>query len=172
MNERWSFGLLVLSYKIRDRLRPRRKILEEGGFKPGDRVLDFGCGPGSYILPLSEMVAPGGEIYALDINPLAIRKIEDLVKRNQLTNVRTILSDGPTGLPDEFLDGVVLYDVFHDLKQPGLILRELHRVLKPGGILSFSDHHLKEGKIVSALTEANLFKLSRKGKFSYTFHKL
>ncbi len=172
MKDRQHFRFLGLSYKIRDRLRPRRTILKEAGFKPGDRVLDFGCGPGSYILPLAEMVGPGGEVYALDINPLAIKKVEDLVQRNQLKNIKTILSDGPTGLPDEFLDAVLLYDVFHDLKQPEVILRELHRVLKPEGILSFSDHHLKEDRIVKSVTEANLFQLIGKGKFTYTFRKL
>jgi len=172
MNKQLHFHLLALSYKIRDLRRPRRKILEEAGIKPGDRVLDFGCGPGSYILPLVEMVGPPGKIYALDINPLAIRMVQRLAERNQLKNISTINSAGTTGLPDDYLDVILLYDVFHDLQHPKEVLRELHRILKPGGILSVSDHHLRGGQVIQALTEGNLFKLSKKGRFTYSFNKI
>ncbi|HAR35897.1 MAG TPA: SAM-dependent methyltransferase [Acidobacteria bacterium] len=172
MKKRLHFLLLALSYKIRDLRRPRRIILEEVEIKPGDRVLDFGCGPGSYLLPLVEMVGPPGKIYALDINPLAIRMVRGLAERKQLKNISTIHSDGPTGLPDDYLDVVLLYDVFHHLEQPQEVLRELHRILKPGGILSVSDHHLKASQIIQALTESNLFKLLKTGRFTYSFNKI
>ncbi|MGB9894088.1 MAG: class I SAM-dependent methyltransferase [Candidatus Saccharicenans sp.] len=166
------FFLMSLSYKVRDFLWPRRLILKETGIKLGDRVLDFGCGPGSYILPLARMVDSQGEIYALDINPLAVRRIEALAKKNELKNIKTIQSDGPTGIPDDYFDAILLYDLFHDLKNPEAILKELHRVLKPEGTLSFSDHHLKEGQIIKALTSSNLFRLVKKGRFTYSFRKI
>ncbi|MBC7350344.1 MAG: class I SAM-dependent methyltransferase [Candidatus Aminicenantes bacterium] len=172
MKKRLHFHLLALSYKIRDLRRPRRIILEEVEIKPGDRVLDFGCGPGSYLLLLVEMVGPHGKIYALDINPLAIRMVQGLAERKQLKNISTIHSDGPTGLPDDYLDVVLLFDVFHHLEQPQAVLRELHRILRPGGILSVSDHHLKGSQIIQALTEGNLFKLSKTGRFTYSFNKI
>ncbi|MGQ9800525.1 MAG: hypothetical protein ACUVRL_02505 [Candidatus Saccharicenans sp.] len=50
MEKHLHFQLMALSYKIRDLLRPRRIILKEAGIKPGDRVLDFGCGLGNYLL--------------------------------------------------------------------------------------------------------------------------
>ena len=64
--------------------------------------------------------------------------------KNKLTNIETILSDRKTGLPDERIDVASLYDVFHDLTDPKGVLEELHRVLKLDGILSLSDHHLKQ----------------------------
>jgi len=51
------------------------------------------------------------------------------------------------------------------------VLEELRRVLKPDGILSFSDHHMKENEIVSKVTSRGLFRLSRKGKRTYSFSK-
>jgi len=43
--------------------------------------------------------------------------------------------------------------------------------LKPDGILSFSDHHMKEKEIVAEVTKSRLFRLSRKGQRTYTFLK-
>jgi ubiquinone/menaquinone biosynthesis C-methylase UbiE len=166
-----GFRLMALGYKFRDLRLPRMNILKEVGIKPGFQVLDYGCGPGSYIVPLAELVGESGKIYALDIHPLAVRQVKDIVSKKQLPNVETILSDCQTGLPDNSLDMVLLYDIFHHLSDPDRILKELHRVLKPDGILSFSDHHIKENEIVSRVTDSRLFRLARKGQTTYTFLK-
>lgn len=165
------FRFMSLIFAFQDLHLPRVNILREVGIQPGFRVLDYGCGPGSYIIPLAELVGESGKIYALDIHPLAIRKVRSIASKKQLANVETILSDCQTGLPDNSLDLVLLYDIFHDLSAPNKILEELHRVLKPEGILSFSDHHMKGNKIVSGVTNSGLFKLATKGKRTYTFSK-
>ncbi|MGQ9545811.1 MAG: class I SAM-dependent methyltransferase [Dehalococcoidia bacterium] len=165
------FRLMTFGYKFRDLRLPRMNILKEVGIKPGFHVLDYGCGPGSYIVPLAELVGELGKVYALDIHPLAIRKVRDMAAKKGLANVETIFSYCQTGLPDNSLDVVVLYDVFHHLSDPTGVLKELHRVLKPDGILSFSDHHMKESEIVSRVTSSGLFKLSKKGQRTYSFLK-
>jgi ubiquinone/menaquinone biosynthesis C-methylase UbiE len=147
------------------------KILQEVGIKTGFHVLDYGCGPGSYILPLSELVGKFGKIYALDANPLAIDAVKRLATKKGLTNVRTILSDRETGLSPDSVDIVLLYDILHDLKEHEGVLAELYRVLKPGGILSVSDHHLKKDEIISRVTENGLFRLSAKKENSINFAK-
>jgi ubiquinone/menaquinone biosynthesis C-methylase UbiE len=166
-----SFKGMSLMFRVRDLVRPRKDILIDAGIGPGASVLDFGCGPGGYILPLAKLVGPSGRIYALDINPAAVATVRGLAARRGLANVETILSDGPTGLPDASLDFVLAYDVFHHLSQPGHILAEWRRVLKPAGILSVTDHHLKEDKITAGVTASGLFKLSRKGKKVYNFSR-
>ena len=164
-----DFRFLSLWFKFRDLLRPRINILKEVRIKPGSHVLDYGCGPGSYIVPLAELVGKSGKIYALDIHPLAIRKVKAMASEKGLPNVQAIQSDDETGLPDNSLDVVLLYDVFHLLSDPNRILGELHRVLTPNGILSFGDHHMKENEVVSEVTKSGLFKLARKGQRTYTF---
>ena len=165
------FQFMSVGYKFRDFFLPRKNTLEEVGIELGFHVLDYGCGPGSYIIPLAELVGESGKIYALDIHPLAIRKVQGIVSKKQLLNVETILSDYQTGLPDNNLDVVLLYDIFHHLSDPNAVLKELHRVLKPDGILSFSDHHMKEKEIVAEVTNSGLFRLSRKGQRTYAFLK-
>jgi len=167
----FDFQFMSVGYKFRDFFLPRKDILEEVGIKPGFHVLDYGCGPGSYIVPLAELVGESGKIYALDIHPLAIQKVKDIASKKRLANVGTICSDYQTGLPDNSLNVVLLYDAFHHLSDPDVVLKELHRVLKPDGILSFSDHHMKEKEIVAEVTKSGLFRLSRKGQRTYAFLK-
>jgi len=167
----FDFQFMSVGYKFRDFFLPRKNTLEEVGIETGFHVLDYGCGPGSYIIPLAELVGESGKIYALDIHPLAIQKVQGIVSKKQLLNVETILSDYQTGLPDNNLDVVLLYDIFHHLSDPNAVLKELHRVLKPDGTLSFSDHHMKEKEIVAEVTNSGLFRLSRKGQRTYAFLK-
>jgi ubiquinone/menaquinone biosynthesis C-methylase UbiE len=168
----FHFRLMSIMYKFRDFFVSRTKILKEVGIEEKLQVLDYGCGPGSYIAPLARLVGASGKIFALDIHPLAIKMVQRLVSKKHLTNVITIQSDCQTGLPDESVDVSLLYDVFHDLEHPGEVLKELHRILKPNGILSLSDHHLQEKDIVSGVTEGGLFRLVKKGQRTYTFQKI
>lgn len=167
----FSFKVMSFMFKLRDLFKPRGKVLKEAGIKPGAQVLDFGCGPGGYILLLSRIIGPYGKIYALDINPQAIRSVKTLSSKKNLSNVDTILSDGKTGLPDMSIDYVLLYDVLHHLPQPEEILAELHRVLKPEGILTMSDHHMKDDEINRAITAPGTFKLLRRSKLAFYFTK-
>ncbi len=167
----FGFKTMAFTFKIRDFFRPRTDIVTEVDIKEGFRVLDYGCGSGSYIKAVAKLVGKSGKVYALDIQPLAIEMVKKIVAKKQLTNVETILSDRKTGLPGNSMDRVLLYDVFHDLTDPDAVLEELHRVLKSDGILSFSDHHLKENEIVLRLTKTELFTLLRKGQKTYSFMK-
>jgi len=167
----FHFKFMSSGYKFRDFFLPRKSILKEVGIKPGFHVLDYGCGPGSYIIAAAELAGKSGKIYALDIHPLAIQRVQNIASRKQQTNVETICSDCKTGLLDNSIDVVLSYDTFHTLSDPNGVLEELHRVLKPNGILSFSDHHMKENEILSNLTNRGLFRLSRKDKRTYRFLK-
>jgi ubiquinone/menaquinone biosynthesis C-methylase UbiE len=163
---------MSFAFSIRDFLFPRDNILDEVGIKNGDFVLDFGCGSGSYIVPLAEMVGNSGRIYALDMNPLAIENGRKIVSKNRLLNVQFILSDCDTILPNGCLDIVLMYDVLHDIDDAKPILYEMHRLLKPNGILSCSDHHLSRNEIVSIMTQSILFELSKEGKNTFSFSKV
>jgi ubiquinone/menaquinone biosynthesis C-methylase UbiE len=162
---------MALEFKLRNLSRPRKDILKEVGIKAGFKVLDFGCGPGAYILPLEALVGESGKIYALDVQPLALQMGKTLAFKKHLNNIETILSDCKTGLPDGSMDVVLLYDILHDLSDPQCVFDEISRVLKADGVLSLSDHHLKEDEIVSRVTASGLFKLSQKGIKTLSFGK-
>jgi len=168
-----DFRFMSFGFKFRDLLLPRENTLKEVGIKPGFYVLDYGCGPGSYTIPAAQLVGNSGKVYSLDIHPLAVQRVQSVAARRGLTNIEAILSDCATGLPDKSLDVVLLYDTFHDLNKQDEVLAELHRVLKPDGILSFNDHHMKEeNEIISRITGKGLFTLLRKGERVYNFSKI
>ncbi|RJP65296.1 MAG: class I SAM-dependent methyltransferase [Candidatus Abyssobacteria bacterium SURF_17] len=162
---------MCLLLKIRDWVRPRGEILKEVKIESGFHILDFGCGPGSYSIVAAKLVGPTGKVYSLDVHPLAIERVHSLSSKSGLKNIETIHSDCATGLESGSVDVVLLTDIFHMLKNRSSVLTEAHRVLKPAGILAFSDHHMKENEILSKVPSGGLFKLSRKGKRIYIFAK-
>jgi len=112
------------------------KQLRKSGVREGQTVLDFGCGSGHFTIAAARIVGEKGKVYAQDIHPLAIRAVEKQVAKEKLSNVTTILSDRAITLPDQSVDVVLLYRTFYLVKDRQGLLDEVHRVMKPGGILS------------------------------------
>ena len=158
-------------YKIRDKYLPHNGILKEAGLKPGFNVIDYGCGPGGYIASASEIVGGTGKVYAVDINPLAIQTVSNLIIENNLKNVETILTDCKMNLPNNSIDMVYLFDFFHELKNPEPIINEIHRVIKNNGIFSLYDPMMKKNEIISKITNKNLFRFISMGTKTYNFIK-
>jgi ubiquinone/menaquinone biosynthesis C-methylase UbiE len=112
-----------------------QKELSKLNLAKGQTVLDFGCGIGSFTLPLAQRVGPEGKAFALDREASALAAVEKAARRRGLANIETILSDGPTGLPDRSVDLVLFIGVLPSLEDAAPILAELSRVLKPDGTL-------------------------------------
>jgi len=163
------FRLMSLFLRLRELFSPPQEKLLEAAIKPGEVVLDYGCGIGGYSLAAAELVGAKGKVYAVDIHPLALRTVERRVTSKGLRNVKTLRTDCAISLDGETVDVVLLYDVLHDLPVPELVLEELHRVLKPGGVLSLSDHHMKEEDIVTKVATRGLFRLAGRGARTYSF---
>ncbi len=169
----FAFKLMThMGIPIRNLFIPPNKILSEVGIKPGCQILDFGCGPGVFTIALAEKTGRSGLVYALDIHPLAVKTVEQKALKKNLANIKTILSGCSTSLPDNSLDLIIFFDVFHILDNQEEVLMELHRVLKPEAIMCFSDHHMEDTRIVFALTENGLYKFVGKGKRTYNFSKV
>jgi len=154
-----GFKMMSFLFRIRDRFRNPGKKLQELGIKEGQTVLDFGCGPGSYAIPAARMVGQKGRVYALDIHPLAIKAVEHKAKKKALTNITTILSDRDTGLPEESIDVVLLYDTIHMITDKRALLKELHRAMKAKGLLSILAEHIKVEDVIEIAQKDGLFSL-------------
>ena len=159
------FTLMAFFLALHRRFVDVRKPMERAGIKEGQTVLDFGCGPGFYTIAAAGMVGAKGKVYALDIQPLAVRSVEKKAKKEGLTNITTIMSDRDTGLPDQSIDIALAYDMIHMVKDKQALARELHRVLKPNGVLSVIVGHMKVEDVLKVLEQDGLFSVrDRQGR--------
>jgi ubiquinone/menaquinone biosynthesis C-methylase UbiE len=165
------FKFMTLALKLRDIFKPPRKVLKEANIKAGDTVLDFGCGPGNYSLAAAKLVGKKGQVYSLDIHPMAIKTVKRRALRKGLKNIKPVFSGSDTGFPEKSMDVILVYDVFHEFDEPGKYLAEMHHMLKDEGIISLHDHHLKDQEILDGMTQDNYFQLAKKDKKTYTFEK-
>jgi ubiquinone/menaquinone biosynthesis C-methylase UbiE len=154
-----AFRAMSFYFALRHRLEDVTKPLKKAGITEGQIILDFGCGPGHYAIAAAKMVGQSGRVYALDIHPLAARSVEKKAAKDSLTNIKTILSKRDTGLPDQSIDTVLVYDTIHMIKDKQALTKELHRVLKPDGLLSVIAEHVKVDDIIKMLEQDGLFSL-------------
>lgn len=150
MNGLW-FRLLTLEYRLKMNSVAVLCALKDVGIEPGMSVLDFGCGIGRYSLSAAEAVGSHGVVYAVDVHPLAIKMVEKKAAKARLENIHAVRSDCATGLAAESVDIVLLYDALHDVEDKRAVLRELHRVLRPRGTLSYRDHTLRGEPLLSTM---------------------
>jgi SAM-dependent methyltransferase len=90
----------------------------------------------------AKRVGAGGVAYAVDINPEAIRYIGDRAQKENLLNVKAILSkaDDP-GLPASSVDVVLLLKTYHEVAQPVTLLKNLRAALRPGAKVGIIDRN-------------------------------
>jgi ubiquinone/menaquinone biosynthesis C-methylase UbiE len=118
------------------------KNFETLGLKPGQTVIDYGCGPARYIQIASNTVGKSGKIIAVDIHPLAISKVKEKIKKYKLTNVEAVLAEKyNTSILNDTADVVYALDMFHMIEQPNELLKELSRLVKRDGTIIIEDGH-------------------------------
>ena len=120
-----------------------RHALDRAGLRPGETVLELGPGPGAFTLEAARRVGPAGRIIAVDIQPEMIAQVAARVKAAGATNVEThVASAYELPLPDASVDRAFLITVLPEIPDPVRALREIHRALKPGGIVSMTEEFL------------------------------
>ncbi|MEW6716858.1 MAG: class I SAM-dependent methyltransferase [Chloroflexota bacterium] len=164
--------LMVLRDATRTKKKSVAQLAKYGVTEIGQVVLDYGCGTGSYAISASHVVGDTGKVYAADINPFALYMVRLKARLKGLKNVETILTDKYTGLPEDSVDVVFMSDAFHDFRDKEGIIREMHRVLRPGGHLSISeDLDRKIPKAIAQIEKTNLFSLSHRESKLCIFNK-
>jgi ubiquinone/menaquinone biosynthesis C-methylase UbiE len=127
-----------------DEQHGRRTAMAHAGFflpylRPGMRVLDCGCGPGSITLGLAQIIGDGS-VVGIDIDQRRIDEANARATQQGITNVTFQVAD-IYALPfaDGEFDLAFEHSVFQHLAQRDPAAREILRVLKPGGIFGASD---------------------------------
>jgi SAM-dependent methyltransferase len=158
-----------LSWLVDDAIRRRymRPVLARIGIRPGERVLELGPGPGAFTVGAAECAGPTGRLIAVDIQPQMIAQVEARVREAGLTNVETHVSSA-YNLPveDGTVDRAFLITVLPEIPDPARALAELHRVLRPGGVLSITEEFYDPDYLFASetvrLAEAGGFRLEKR----------
>jgi predicted methyltransferase len=111
---------------------------------PGMVVADVGAGTGYFESRLSRAVGPGGQVWAVEIDPSLVEQMRSRFAREGLSNVEARLAqpDDP-GLPEQSVDRILLVDTWHHVRNRGPLAEKLRRALKPGGRLLLVDYTLE-----------------------------
>ena len=104
--------------------------------KPTDTILDLGCGPGTITADLAELV-PQGRVVGGDPVESVLKQAAEYAQSRGVSNVTFEKIDGnQLSFPDDSFDVVTCHQVLQHVKDPVGILKEMRRVVKPGGIVA------------------------------------
>jgi ubiquinone/menaquinone biosynthesis C-methylase UbiE len=146
--------------------------LREAGLEPGQKVLEVGCGPGYFTLPAAEVVGGEGLVYAVDVNPLAVKRVRKKVEKEGIKNIEPLERSGSdTGLPDGSIDLAFIFGTLHFYGGVEGVISEMNRILKPGGTLSFERARGSEEELLALIEGAGFRYSERRGRI-YLFDKL
>ena len=163
---------IVLESPLRRRLNNADRLLDGADIHTGTHVLEVGCGTGYFTLPAARRLGENGHLHATDISPQAVEFVRSKVVKAGVQNVSLGTADAKaTGLPDAAYDTVLIFGVVPAPMLPlSLLLPEMHRVLKSGGVLAvWPDVPIW---LQRAFTKSGLFAFEGKIKGVLRFRKI
>lgn len=133
-----------------------RMVVEMAGIKPGDRVLDVGCGTGNLTLTAAAVAGPSGLVAGIDASPEMIDKARKNAERSgRLVDFQLGLIEKipyPAASFDLVINRLMIHHLPDDLKRRGLA--EILRVLRPGGSLFIADFKARSDTLLGHLALA------------------
>lgn len=104
--------------------------------KPNHNLLDVGCGPGTITADFAELV-PQGKVTGVDAVEAVLEQAKSFAESRGLKNIAFQSVDANAlPFPDNSFDVVFCHQVLQHVKDPVGILKEMHRVAKPGGVVA------------------------------------
>jgi len=138
----YTGDLSIFDSPARDEKLQINRVMDILGVAPGKVVADIGAGSGWFTVRAANRVTDTGSVYAVDINPAAIRYIKQRTQKENLHNVKTILSkpEDPL-LPEGKIDSVLLLKTYHEVEKPVTLLRNLRPSLRTGAKVGAIDRN-------------------------------
>jgi len=141
-SEPYSGDLSIFETPGRDERLQINRVMDILSIRSGKSVADIGAGSGWFTMRAARRVGAAGAVYAVDINPEAVRYISDRAGKEKLANVKAILSkpDDPL-LPKDSVDAVLLLKTYHEVAHPVELLRNLRASLRAGAKVGIIDRN-------------------------------
>ncbi len=146
----------VMGHEAADWLdRPEReqeeaptRLISALGLKPGMVVVDVGAGSGTLSFPMAKRVAPGGKVFAEDIQPEMIAMVRTKAKKLGVSNVTPLLgTTTDPKVPALSADLMIMVDVYHEFDQPYEMVSSMVRGLKRGGRIVFVEYRKEDPNV-------------------------
>lgn len=127
----------------RDQWQRPSDVIRELALKPGNTIVDLGCGSGYFTLKLSPAVGDSGHVIAEDIRalPLAFLWVRTAGLRKH--NVKVVLGDTTNPHLPRGVDAVLISNTYHEFADAHSILAHVHEALVPGGQVVIIDRQPK-----------------------------
>jgi SAM-dependent methyltransferase len=137
----YTGDLSIFDSPGRDERLQINRVMGILGVASGKAVADIGAGSGWFTVRAARRVDDAGTVYAVDINPDAIRYIEDRVGKENLHNVRPILGKPDDPMLPVKVDAVLLLKTYHEVAQPITLMRNLRSCLAAGARVGVIDRN-------------------------------
>ena len=121
--------------------RARQRSIDGLGLGPGDRVLMVGAGTGLDL----EFLPKDVQVTAIDVTPAMLSRLAHRAAALQIAVDAEVMDARHLALPDRSVDAVIAHLVLAVMPEPERGVREIARVLKPGGRVAVFDKFLPEG---------------------------
>ena len=132
-----------LDSNLRRWVQPPGKLIERSGIKSGMTVIDLGCGSGAFTTFVARVVGEPGRVYAVDIQAAMLQQLEGKLSKPENQDIRNIelkeASAYELPFADDSIDLVYMVTVLMEIPDRRRALREISRVLKPGGTLAVTE---------------------------------
>ena len=137
-----------LEREEREREERTDLVLRELRLAPGMNVADVGAGTGYYARRIAPLVAPGGTVFAVDVQPEMVRMLEGLATQAGLANIRPVLgTERDCRLARASVDVVLLVDTYHELEFPFEVMDSVVQALRPGGRVVLVEYRAEDAKV-------------------------
>ena len=119
-------------------------LLRDGVTVKGGRWADLGAGEGAFTLALADLLDPGAHITAVDKDAGSLRRL-DFAAGKRVSTIKTVVADftGPLHLTN--LDGVVMANSLHFVRDKAPVLASVRDMLRPGGTLIVVEYDTDKG---------------------------
>src|SRR6187551_689921 len=123
-------------------------LIDDLNLKPGMVIADVGAGSGYLSRRMAPLVAPGGRILAVDIQPEMLALLAKTATDPRYANIQPVLGTADnTNLPADSVDLAIMVDVYHELEYPYEVLASIVRSLKPGGRVAFVEYRGEDADV-------------------------
>jgi predicted methyltransferase len=130
----------------RDHYQKPAEVIQALGLKPGMVVADLGSGSGYFTRRFIEAVTETGKVYAIDVEPEALKHVKDSVEHMHISYAAEFILAQPDNpkLPFESVDLIFLCNVYHHLDNRTTYFTNVKSALRPGGRIAIIDYYHDE----------------------------